>query len=80
MNQTQHKSNNAVIGAPADWDQSLVPCSQLTVTRTEWEGMPAIISYWTPTDDELDALIKGSCVALWIVGNTMPPVALTVEG
>lgn len=79
MNKMQHPSNNAVLGAPAGWDQEQLPCSALPVTRTEWDGVPAVVSFWKPTAEELALLAAGGSVALWIVGQTMPPVSLAVE-
>lgn len=79
MNRFQHPSNNAVLGAPAGWDQSEVPCGALPITRTEADGIPAVISFWKPTQEELAALNAGGTVALWVLGNTMPPVSVTVE-
>lgn len=79
MNRIQHPSNNAVLGAPAGWDQAELPCGALPVTRTLVEGKPAVVSYWRPSDEELAALNAGQYVALWVLGLTMPPVALEVE-
>lgn len=79
MNKTQHRSNNAVLGAPQGWDQSTLPCDALSVTKQLWDGLPAVVSYWTPTAEELAALNAGALVALSVVGHTMPPVALHVE-
>lgn len=79
MNKIQHPSNNGVLGAPAGWDQNQLPCSALPITRTEWDGVPAIVSFWKPTPEELEALNKGAAVFLSIVGNSMPPVAIGVE-
>ena len=78
MNFIQHPTNNAVLGAPKGWDQSQLPCSALPITRTDMDGLPAVVSFWKPTADELKALNAGQSVALWIVGGTMPPVSLTV--
>lgn len=79
MRATQHPSNNGVLGAPAGWDQGELPCSALPITRCEWEGQPAVLSFWEPTAEEIEALLAGGKVVLWVVGQTMPPVALTVE-
>lgn len=79
MNRTQHPSNNAVLGAPEAWDQGELPCGALPITRTECEGQPAIVSYWRPTSDELAAQAAGACVALRVIGHSMPPVALSVD-
>jgi hypothetical protein len=79
MNRIQHPSNNAVLGAPAGWDQKELPCGALPITRTQCDGFPAVVSYWRPTAEELRALNAGAPLALWVIGGTMPPVSLTVE-
>lgn len=79
MNRIQHTSNNAVLGAPAGWDQKQLPCGALPITRTECDGRPAVVSFWKPTDEELAVLIGGGCLALWVLGQTMPPVSLSVD-
>jgi hypothetical protein len=79
MNKVQHPSNNHVLGAPAGWNQGDVPCSALAVTRTKCDGLPVVVSYWRPDAEELAALDAGGCVALSVVGATMPPVMLTVD-
>jgi hypothetical protein len=79
MNKTQHISNNGVLGAPAGWDQGELPCGALPITRTEVEGQSVVVSYWTPTQEELVRLNAGAPVALWVIGQTMPPVSLEVD-
>lgn len=79
MNKIQHPSNNAVLGAPAGWDQSELPCGALPITRGTQDGLPVVVSYWMPTPEELAALNAGKPVALWVVGPTMPPVSVEVE-
>ena len=79
MNQYQHHTNNDVLGAPEGWDQSQLPCSALPITRTECDGIPAVVSYWKPTENELAILVAGGSIALWVIGSTMPPVILAVD-
>ena len=79
MKPFQHKSNNHVFRAPTGWDHEQNPCSALPVTLTEWAGLPAVVSFWKPTPDELAILNAGGSVALFITGITMPPVGLAVE-
>lgn len=79
MNPTQHPSNNAVLGAPPGWDHQELPCDALPVTRTEWGGLSAVVSYWQPTPAEIEAIKAGQPVQLWVCGASMPPVALMVE-
>lgn len=79
MKKHQHPSNNAVLGAPPGWDQQGVPCDALPVTRGTLDGIPAIVSYWLPSPEELAALNRGYAVALHVLGVAHPPVALSVE-
>jgi hypothetical protein len=79
MNKHQHISNNAVLGAPAGWDQDELPCSALPITRTQVEGMDAVVSYWKPDAAELALLAAGGSVALTVLGVTMSPVMLAVD-
>jgi S-adenosylhomocysteine hydrolase len=80
MNPTQHPSNNAVFGAPKDWDQREIPCGALAITRVTVDQVgPAMVSYWRPTDEEIIHLARGGLVALWIYGTTHPVVAMDVE-
>lgn len=79
MNRIQHPSNNGVLGAPKGWDQTELPCGALPVTRVVADGVPHVVSFWQPTPEELKALAAGAPVELWVVGHTMPPVALAVE-
>lgn len=79
MHFIQHPSNNAVLGAPNGWDQQQLPCGALPITRTESNGLPAVVSFWRPSAEELKALNEGNSIALWVIGGTMPPVALDVQ-
>lgn len=78
MNRVQHPTNNAVLGAPAGWDQKALPCDALPITRCEMDGIPVVVSYWKPTAQELADLNAGQHIALSVIGVTMPPVALFV--
>jgi hypothetical protein len=78
MIKQQHPSNNKVFGAPCGWDQAQASCGALPVTIGEYAGQPAVMSYWRPRPDELEALNAGAYVMLVIVGHGMPPVALEV--
>lgn len=79
MNKVQHPSNNAVLGAPAGWNQAELPCGALPITRTEVGGQPVVVSYWRPTAWELAVLNAGGSVALSVLGTTMPPVSVDVD-
>ena len=79
MNRVQHSSNNAVLGAPAGWNQAELPCGTLPITRTHVADLPAVVSYWRPSAEELAVMNAGGAVRLWVVGATMPPVMLDAE-
>jgi hypothetical protein len=81
MNRAQHPTNNFVLGAPKGWDQGNLECGALPVTRTEWHGVPACVSWWVPTDAERKAIAEGAAVRLWVAGSGQqhPPVAIDVE-
>lgn len=79
MNRTQHPSNNAVLGAPAGWSQAELPVNALPITRTEVGGKPAVVSFWRPTAEEIADINAGAYVALWVLGSTMPPIAIQVS-
>lgn len=76
MNPIQHPSNNAVLGAPAGWDQTELPVAALAITRTVVDGVPAVVSFWKPTAEDLALLNAGGSVALCVLGQSMPPVSL----
>ena len=80
MQKIQHPSNNGVLGAPAGWDQAELPCGALPVTHTHVGDLPAVLSYWRPSVEELAVLNAGGSIALWVLGATMPPVNLSIEG
>lgn len=79
MDRVQHPSNNDVLGVPSGWDQKTLPCGALSITRTDWGGVPAVVSFWKPTPEEIEAIRSGQPVMLWVAGSSMPPVALMVE-
>ena len=80
MNKLQHLSNNGVLGAPLGWDQCELQCNALPVTHTYVGDLPAVVSYWHPDAAELAALNAGDAVRLWVMGATMPPMMLDVDG
>lgn len=75
----QHPSNNGVFGAPDGWDQKQLPCGALPVTHTTADSIPAVVSFWKPSPEELAALNAGEHVVLWVIGGGMPPVAIEVR-
>lgn len=79
MQRTQHPSNNAVLGAPPG--MSIDQCNALTITRMQYsDGTPVVVSYWTPTPEELQLIASGLPVRLAVLGTTHPPLMLGVDG
>lgn len=66
-----------VLGAPADWkdDGSCVGLPVLDVQTPEGNFM---VSAWEPTPAEIQQLINGETLKLWIRGISHPVVAISV--
>lgn len=64
----------AILGAPADWNDSMGPCEGLPIKS--YDGL--IASCWKPSPKERLFLILGFSVFLHVVGRTQPPVSLDV--
>jgi hypothetical protein len=79
MRPTQHPSSTRVLGAPKGWDQQVLPCGALAITDVVHAGVPHVISFWRPDTEELARLNAGGTVAIWITGNTMPPISVVAE-
>jgi hypothetical protein len=79
MNPTRHPSNNSVLAPPPG--VSAEECGALPITRVMFpNGMPAVWSYWQPTEAERAAIAAGAPVRLSCWGLTHPPIALHVSG
>lgn len=80
MKAVEHITNNRIIGAPVDWDHSRAACPGLPVTDREMFGLPVMVSFWKPTEEEIEALKAGAMIALTVVGAVHPPVGMHIEG
>lgn len=79
MKPIQHPSNNDVLGAPPG--MAIDECRALAITRVMFNnGVPAIWSFWQPTDAERQAIATGAAIRLSILGSGMPPAQLGVDG
>lgn len=78
MRRVQHPSNNDVLAAPGGWRQDALPCNALPITRTEVAGMPCVISFWRPTAEDLVKLNAGALLALFVIGETTPPLGIEI--
>lgn len=79
MKSVIHPSNTRTLGAPEGHDQKRSRVAPLSVTDTDVRGIPAIISFWKPSEEELVVLNAGGTIALWVMGASMMPVALEVD-
>lgn len=50
----------------------------LSVADVEHNGVPMMLTSWSPSPRELRALIAGAPVYLWIIGHAHPPVMVEV--
>lgn len=64
-------------GAPPDLTPEGV-CLGLPVRDVMTEEGNFMVSAWEPTPEELQALLRGETIKLWIRGLTHPVVSLTV--
>lgn len=66
-------------GAPHDWDEKTHgKCYGLPVRDVLVEGSPVMISAWEPSPQELEMLLRGETIKLWIYGTVHPVVSLSV--
>lgn len=78
MNPIKHASTNAVLQPPPGTTPDQV--QPLPITRVVFEsGIPAVWSYWQPSDEERSAIAAGAAVRLSIWGHTHPPLNLGVD-
>lgn len=67
------------LGAPHEWDENAVgKCYGLPVLDGTNEGLPVMVSAWEPSPFELEQLLAGETIKLWIYGTSHPVVSLTV--
>lgn len=77
MNFFQHAACNFVLEPPKGATKD--ECSALPVLRTVDErGIPHVMSFWKPTEDELKKLNAGDSIAFVCQGGTHPPMMLRV--
>lgn len=73
MHARRHPTNNAILGAPAGWDeQADGECIDLPITHAHG----AMFSYWRPSLRERLAILFGGHVRLGVFGDRHPPVSV----
>ena len=78
MRAIQHPTCTRVLGAPKGWNQHDVECRALPIAEVAIGHLMAMRSFWKPNAAELAALNAGGCVALSIIMDVHPPVAMEV--
>ena len=75
---TSFAESNDYLSGPSD--MTVEQCAPLSVLRGVFAevGLPAVISCWKLTKEELDEINRTGRVWLTVYGLTMPPVALTI--
>jgi hypothetical protein len=66
-----------MVFAPAEF---LVGVITSSLHAGRFRTLAAVVSYWRPSVEELAVLNAGGSIALWVLGATMPPVNLSIEG
>ena len=85
MLMTANPRKTRELGKPKDWDDKrdgkceVLEIEDRLVQTSECSGQMVMISLWTPTKDELEALRKGGSVRLHVYGTAHPPVWVDVE-
>lgn len=69
-----------MFGAPPDWKEGDDRCNALAIRDVATEQGNFMVSAWEPSVEEMQAMINGASVQLWIRGVAHPVVALKVEG
>lgn len=75
-----HSSSNDVLGAPAGMPTG--ECDALAITQIVWSnGAQGVVSFWRPSEDELQLLNEGQPVRVSFAGAvTHPPFFVGVDG
>lgn len=77
MNIAHIEGATRVLGAPANWDGKELPCDALPILDVETSNGNVMASEWKPTAEEIEAILNGAPVRLWIFGTAHPVVSLT---
>lgn len=68
------------LGKPVNWDNEKDGhCASLPIRDLQFEdGSQYMVSAWEPTPEELNKIIQGESIKLWIQGINHPVVTITV--
>ncbi len=69
--------SNGVLGKPDSMSDA--ECQALSVWRGTCKGLPLVVSCWKLTTEEWEEIRKTGRIWLQVIGESMPPVALTTQ-
>lgn len=71
-----HPNTNRRHGAPENWNEEQDgPCATLPTVSVD--GMH--VSFWQPTPEELDTLLRGGSIRLYIAATQHPVISVGVD-
>jgi hypothetical protein len=77
VNWIQHPSNDYVLQFG---DFKPIPATRQLMKADESDpGVPAIVTFWRPSEQEMRMLLAGANVMLYVFGTDHPPVTVEVE-
>jgi hypothetical protein len=79
MRPVQHKSNTRVLAAPPKHDQKQLTVNAMPITDTTVGDRHAIVVFYELNDEERAQIARGALIGVWVLGVTMPPMALSVQ-
>jgi hypothetical protein len=74
------QGSTRMLGAPQGWDKEKDgPCLGLAILDLNLnDAISAMGSVWFPTPEEIEKIVAGAPIELWIIGKSHPPVYLRV--
>lgn len=75
------KGADMIFGAPPDWKaEEMGDCIGLPIRNIQTPEGTFMVSAWEPTPAEMERMLDGEPVYLWVRGTGHPVVSLTVAG
>lgn len=72
---TDFVGSNKVLAKPSGWTDE--QCYSLPILiANDGDGIPFILSAWTPSKEDIEAFQRGEPLYLRVSGTCMPPVAM----
>lgn len=77
MNYVQHPSNDVVLEFAGF--KPIPATRQLLRDSEDDPGVPAVVTFWRPNEQEMRMLLAGANVMLYVFDTNHPPVTVEVE-